>query len=152
MMFSSGSSKVLKVHTEHFDLIVDEANAVLEHGRATWQYDMNVQILSDVSVALRGFLLVGFRRRFEPSVAIHATVTQFLCHIPSNLPLCGGRERVSLLSVVLHEMLCKITASDVKDGVMQSVTLVDGTMCDEQHFRETETFGATVTMFSSGST
>ena len=61
-----------------------------------------------------GLLLVNYRSR-ELCVVIHANVAQFLCDIPSNLPLCGGSER-----------LCKITASHAKDGVMQSVTIVDG--------------------------
>ena len=40
----------------------------------------------------------------------------------------GGRERVSTLRGDLHQIHCKITASQIpmKDGVMQSVTFVDG--------------------------
>ena len=82
---------------------------------------------NDLSVwELKGFLLVGLRRRFEPSVVIHATVAQFLFNIPSTLPLSGGSEGVSLLKMVIHEILFKITASHAKDGVMQSVTLGEG--------------------------
>ena len=72
-----------------------------------------------------GLLLVNSRSR-ELCVIIHANVAQFLCDIPSDLPLCGGRERVPSVREVLHEILCKITASHAKDGVMQSVTVVDG--------------------------
>ena len=71
------------------------------------------------------FLLDGFRRRFERSAVIHAAAAQFLFDIPRNLTLCDVSERVSLLSEVPHEILCKITASYANDGVMQSVTLVD---------------------------
>ena len=44
----------------------------------------------------------------------------------NNLPLCGGRERVPTLSEDLDELLCKITACQAKESVMQSVTFVDG--------------------------
>ena len=63
---------------------------------------------------LAGLLLVS---RFE----LYTNVAQFLGDIPSNLPLCGPS-----VSEVLHEKLCKITASHTKDGVMQSVTFLDG--------------------------
>ena len=73
-----------------------------------------------------GLLLVGFRRRFELCVVIHANVAQFLFDIPSNHPICGGSEEVSLLNEVLHQILCRITASRKKDGMMESKTFVDG--------------------------
>ena len=101
---------------------------------------------------LRGLLLVGFRRRLELCVVIQANVAQFLFDIPSNLPLCGGSEGVSLLSENLHEILCKITAGHAKDGVMQSATLADGHCVRGTTLPRNETFSATVTMFSSGST
>ena len=50
----------------------------------------------------------------------------FLNGIPSNVPVCGGSERVPSVSEDLHQILCKITTSYMKDGVMQSVTFVDG--------------------------
>ena len=65
-----------------------------------------------------------FRRGFELCVVIHTKVT--LCDIPSNLPHCGRSETVPSLSEVLQEILCIITASQAKGGVMQSVTFVDG--------------------------
>ena len=52
-------------------------------------------------------------------------MAQFLFDILSNLPLCGGSERVPSLREVHHVMLCNITASQTKNGV-QSVTFVDG--------------------------
>ena len=75
---------------------------------------------------LVGLVFVDFRRHFEFCVLIHTVVTQFLFDIPSNLPLCGSSERVLSLSEVLQEILCKITASQAKGGVMQSVTFADG--------------------------
>ena len=51
---------------------------------------------------------------------------QFLFDNWNNLPLCGGSERVPTLSEDLDEILCGVTASRAKDGVMQSVTFVDG--------------------------
>ena len=82
--------------------------------------------INEVSVwELKGLHLVGFRRRLELCVVIHANVAQFLFDIR------GGSEGASSLSEVLHEVLCKITASHVKDGVMQSATLVDGHCVDD---------------------
>ena len=53
----------------------------------------------DVSVwELVGFLLDGFRRRSELCVVIRANVAPFLFDLTSNIPLCGGSERVPLLS------------------------------------------------------
>ena len=75
-----------------------------------------------------GLLLVGtFRSRFELCVVVQGNVAKFLFDITNDLPLCGGRERVSALSQDLHQILCKITASQIqtKDGVRQSVTLTD---------------------------
>ena len=43
--------------------------------------------------------------RFELRAVIHTNAAQFLADVPSNLPLCGGSERVS---EVLLEILCKI--------------------------------------------
>ena len=50
----------------------------------------------------------------------------FSLTIPSNLLLSGGGERESSLSEGLHEILCEVTASQTKDGVMWSKTAVDG--------------------------
>ena len=103
---------------------------------------MNV-ILADASVALRAVLersvvaSVGFFAnetwlehcidamgtfsadkndvsvRFELCVVIRAKAAQFLFDLTSNL------------FEVLRQILCKITAKPTKDGVMQSVTIVD---------------------------
>ena len=100
-------------------------------------------------------LVFSFRGQFELCVVVHDDVARFLFDLTNNLALCGGRERVLLISEVFHRILCRITANQIqaKDVVMQSVTFADGALWrDEQHFRETETFGATVMMFSSGST
>ena len=81
----------------------------------------------DVSVWELARLLLG--GRLELCVVVHTNVAQFLGDVPSSLPLCGCSERVPSVSEVLHEILCKITASHVRDGVMQSATFVD-TVCD----------------------
>ena len=44
----------------------------------------------------------------------------------NNLP----SERVPSVSENLHKILCKITANQTKDGEMQSVTFIDGTVCE----------------------
>ena len=44
----------------------------------------------------------------------------------AKLPLCGGSERVPLLSEVLHWILSRVTANQTEDGAMQSKTLVNG--------------------------
>ena len=93
------------------------------HFRSTETFNANID---DVSVwELAGLLLVNYRSR-ELCVVIHAKLAQFLCDMPSNLPLCGGSGRVPSVGEVLDEILCKITSSHAKDGVMQSVTFVDG--------------------------
>ena len=50
----------------------------------------------------------------------------FLHDISSNLPVCGGNEREPSVSDDLHQILCKIITSYMKDGVMQSITFADG--------------------------
>ena len=52
----------------------------------------------------------------------------------NSLTLCGGRGRVPTLSEDLDGILCEITASQAKEGVMQSATLVDG-HCMRHTFR-----------------
>ena len=60
----------------------------------------------EVSVLeFESLLLVGFRLLLELCVVIHANVALFLFDIPSNFPLCGSSEGVSLLREVLHEIL-----------------------------------------------
>jgi len=82
----------------------------------------------DASVRERvGLLLRKCCNRFELCVAIQTSVAPIVLDIPSNLPLCGGREGVPSLSEV-HQVLCKVTASQ-KDGVMQSVSFVDEHCC-----------------------
>ena len=73
-----------------------------------------------------GLVLANVHSRFELCVVIYTDVALFLHDIPNDLPPCGGSERVSSLSEDLHQMLCKITASQTKDDVMQSMTTVDG--------------------------
>ena len=59
----------------------------------------------EVSVwELKGLLLVKF-----PRVVIHANVVQYLFDNWNKIPLCGGNERVHLLSEDLRQILCKIT-------------------------------------------
>ena len=77
----------------------------------------------DVSVwELEGLRLVNFRNRIELCVVTQTNAARLLYDIWNSLRLCGGRERAPSLSEDLHEMLCKNTASQAKDGVIQSVT------------------------------
>ena len=73
-----------------------------------------------------GLLLANVHSRFELCVVIYTDVALFLYDIPNNLPPCGCSETLSSLSEDVHQILCKITASQTKDGVMQSMTFVDG--------------------------
>ena len=53
---------------------------------------------ADVSVWEHvGLLLVKFRSRFKLCVVIQTDVTQLLLDTPSDLPLCGGSQRVHTL-------------------------------------------------------
>ena len=96
--------------------------------RTTLPRDGNVRRNSDDVFVweYEGLLLVNFRSRFKLCVTIQTNVAQFLNDIPSNTLLCGGSERESSLSEVLHEILCAITASQTKGGVMRRKTVVDG--------------------------
>jgi len=78
------------------------------------------------SGSLQVFFLASCRRRIEFCVVIHTNAAQFLCEIPSKLPLCECSERELWLSEVLHETLCTGTASFPEDGVTQRVTFSDG--------------------------
>ena len=63
--------------------------------------------------------------RCEHGVVNRSNAAQFLFDIPSKLPLCGGSERVPLLSEAFHRTLSRITASQTEDGVMQNKMFVD---------------------------
>ena len=88
----------------------------------------------DVSVWERvGLLLLGtFRGRLELCVVVKSNVAKFLFDTTTDLPLCGGHERVPALSEDLRQILCKLSASQIqtKDGVRQSVTFEMGIVCD----------------------
>merc|ERR1719352_1435658 len=59
---------------------------------------------------------------------VQGNIAQLLLDVPDNLPLGGGGERVAPLGEDLHQVVGKLTASQVEpeDGVGKSVTLVDG--------------------------
>ena len=76
-----------------------------------------------------GLLLVGtFCNRFELCVVIESNEAKFLFDTTTDLPLFGGRERVSALKGDPHQIHCKDTASQIpmKDGVRRSVTFENG--------------------------
>ena len=73
-------------------------------------------------------------------VSVWELVGLFLVDLPQSIsalcrnPRQRGKdsvERAPSLSEVLHEILCKITASQAEEGAMQSVTFVDGTPSPE---------------------
>merc|ERR1712178_74095 len=59
---------------------------------------------------------------------VQGDVAQLLLDVTDNLPLGGGGEGVATLGEDLHQVVGKLTASQVQtnDGVGESVTLVDG--------------------------
>ena len=84
----------------------------------------------DVSAwVLKGLLHVGtFSGRFELCVEVKRNVEKFLFGIATDLPLCGGRERIPAFGVDFHHILSEIRASQIsrKDGVRQSLTFENG--------------------------
>merc|ERR1719234_2322712 len=59
---------------------------------------------------------------------VQGDIAQLLLDVPDNLPLGGGGEGVAPLCEDLHQVVGKLTASQVEpeDGMGKSVTLVDG--------------------------
>ena len=63
----------------------------------------------------------NFSGRFELCVVVKRDVEKFLFDMMTNLPLCGGRDRVPSLSEELH-MKEHCQPYQTKNGVEQSVT------------------------------
>merc|ERR1711988_622248 len=59
---------------------------------------------------------------------VKGNIAELFLDVTDNLALSGGGERVTTLSEDLHEVVSELTASQVqtKDGVGESVTLIDG--------------------------
>merc|ERR1712061_553563 len=59
---------------------------------------------------------------------VKGDIAELLLDVTDNLTLSGGGERVTTLSEDLHEVIGELTASQVqtKDGVGESITLIDG--------------------------
>merc|ERR1711884_535732 len=59
---------------------------------------------------------------------VEGDVAELLLDVTDNLALSGGGEGVAPLGEDLHEVVCELTASQVKtdNGVGESITLVDG--------------------------
>merc|ERR1711910_238243 len=59
---------------------------------------------------------------------VKGNIAEFLLDVTDNLTLSSGGERVTTLSEDLHEVVGKLTASQVqtKDGMGTSVTFIDG--------------------------
>merc|ERR1711988_275977 len=59
---------------------------------------------------------------------VKGNIAELFLDVTDNLALSGGGERVTTLSEDLHEVVGKLTASQVqtKDGVGESITLIDG--------------------------
>ena len=71
------------------------------------------------------FVFKNFCNRFEHCVVVESKEAKFLFDTMINLPLFGGRERVSALRRDPDQIHYKDTASQIpmKDGVRQSVIL-----------------------------
>ena len=59
------------------------------------------------------FLLVNFHSKCELGVVVQINAARFLYNIPNKLPLCGGGERVPLLSDDLCQGSARVTASQM---------------------------------------
>ena len=61
-------------------------------------------------------------------VVVQGNVGKLLLHVPHNFPLSSSGEGVAALSQDLHQVVSKITTSQVKtkDGVGEGVSLIDG--------------------------
>ena len=94
-----------------------------QHFRETETFGATVTMFSSGITSVFSWLISS---RFELCVVIKTDVELFLCDNPNNLPLCGGKERVSSLNKEPHQILCRITATQTKDGVMQSITFGNG--------------------------
>merc|ERR1711962_630390 len=59
---------------------------------------------------------------------VKGNIAELFLDVTDNLALSGGGERVTTLSEDLHEVVGELTASQVqtKDGVGESITLIDG--------------------------
>mmetsp|Transcript_36969 Transcript_36969/g.86650 ORF Transcript_36969/g.86650 Transcript_36969/m.86650 type:complete len:383 (-) Transcript_36969:71-1219(-) len=83
----------------------------------------------DVAIRqLIGLLLVGaLSRGLHLSIEVRRDVAQLLLHVAHDFSLRGGGEGVASLGEDLHEVLCQVTASQVKtqDGMGQCIALVD---------------------------
>merc|ERR1712102_55336 len=59
---------------------------------------------------------------------VEGNIAELLLDVTDNLTLSSGGERVTPLGEDLHEVVCQLTASQVKteDGVGESITFIDG--------------------------
>ena len=79
-----------------------------EYFRAVETFSVNSDDVSEEENA--GLTLATCHCRFEHCIVIQTNVAQYLFGNWNNLPLCGGSERVHLLSEDLQQILCKITS------------------------------------------
>ena len=154
------------------DLLLHSVGNAGEHGGASGQYGVGVQVLTDVHVALhdgvvsslvdtcrlhaqeagleqglgtpKSLVADGDHLAVGKLVAlleagagggglhllleVQSHVAQLLLDVTHDLALGGGGEGVATLGQDLHQVVSQVTASQVKtkDGVGESVTLVDG--------------------------
>merc|ERR1712055_723832 len=76
---------------------------------------------------------------------VKGNIAEFLLDVTDNLTLSGGGERVTTLSEDLHEIVGKLTASQVqtKDGMGKSVTFIDGNIVGDTITRVHDHTGGT---------
>merc|ERR1711979_52086 len=76
---------------------------------------------------------------------VKGNIAEFLLDVTDNLTLSGGGERVTTLSEDLHEVVGKLTASQVqtKDGMGKSVTFIDGDIVGDTITRVRDHTGGT---------
>ena len=174
-VFPLGRSDDLDLHrgwSESSDLLLHTVGDAREHGAASRQNGVGVQVLTDVHVALHDGVVAGLvdASRLHTEEAwleeslwateslvsdgddlsvgkliallqggaggssahllfeVQGNVAELLLDVTNDLTLCGGGERVATLGEDLHKVIGEITSSQVqtKDGVGESVTLVDG--------------------------
>merc|ERR1712045_865834 len=113
--------------------LVDSARLHTKEGRLEESLGAPESLVSDSDDLAVGKLVRllkggGGSRGGHLLLEVQSDVAELLLNVTDNLALSGGGERVATLSQDLHEVVGKLTASQVQtdDGVGESVTLVDG--------------------------
>jgi len=113
--------------------VVDTRGLLADKGRLEKHLGATESLVSndnDVTIGKLVGLLKGrgLSSSLHLLVKVKGDVGKLLLDVTDNLTLSGGGERIATLGQDLHEVVGKITASQVKtdNGVGKSITLIDG--------------------------